>query len=107
MRPPRRARLPIIHIPLLADLPVVGRLFEQQPVALSAIVLVFVAHFVLNYTPWGLRVRAVGENPKAADTVGITVRRVRYISVLIGGLLAGLGGAYFVPGYLSRFSAAG
>src|SRR5690349_6346635 len=89
--------LPHIHIPLLADLPVVGPLFEQQPVALSAILLVFIAHFVLYYTPWGLRVRAVGENPRAADTVGISVHRVRYISVIIGGLLAGLGGAYFVP----------
>ena len=98
-----RSSLPIIHIPLLADLPVVGRLFEQQPVALSAIMLVFVAHGVLYYTPWGLRVRAVGENPKAADTVGIAVRRVRYTSVVIGGLIAGLGGAYFVPEYLSSF----
>jgi simple sugar transport system permease protein len=96
--------LPRIHIPLLADIPVVGRLFEQQPVALSAILLVGVAHFVLYHTPIGLRVRAVGENPRAADTVGIPVRRVRYMSVVVGGLLAGLGGAYFVPEFLSSFS---
>jgi simple sugar transport system permease protein len=99
-----RGTLPRIHIPLLADIPVVGRLFEQQPVALSAILLVFISHFVLYHTPWGLRVRAVGENPRAADTVGIPVRRVRYINVIIGGLLAGLGGAYFVPEFLSSFS---
>ncbi len=96
--------LPMIYIPILSDLPVVGRLFQQQPIALTAIVLVFVAHGVLYYTPWGLRVRAVGENPKAADTVGIAVRRVRYTSVVIGGLIAGLGGAYFVPEFLSSFS---
>ena len=96
--------LPAIYIPFLSDIPVVGRLFVQQPVALTAILLVPLAHFVIYYTPWGLRTRAVGENPKAADTVGIPVRRVRYINVVIGGLIAGLGGAYFVPEFLSSFS---
>ncbi len=95
--------LPMIYIPVLSDIPVIGRLFQQQPIAITAVVLVFVAHLVLYYTPWGLRVRAVGENPKAADTVGIAVRRVRYTSVVVGGLIAGLGGAYFVPEYLSSF----
>ena len=96
--------LPRIQIPLLADIDVIGRLFQPQPVAFSAILLVGVAHFVLYHTPIGLRVRAVGENPRAADTVGIPVRRVRYMSVIVGGLLAGLGGAYFVPEFLSSFS---
>lgn len=87
--------LPTIHIPFLADIPLVGRIFEQQPIAIAAITLVFVVHFMLFYTRWGLRTRAVGEHPRAADTVGINVERTRYINVIMGGMLAGLGGAYF------------
>jgi ABC-type uncharacterized transport system permease subunit len=87
--------LPRIRIPLLADIPVVGVIFEQQPIALAALVLVLVTHFVLFHTRWGLRTRAVGEHPRAADTVGIDVARMRYANVIIGGLLAGLAGAYF------------
>ncbi len=87
--------LPRLHIPLLADVPVVGSIFEQQPIAISAIILVIITHFVLFYTRWGLRTRSVGEHPRAADTVGINVYRMRYLNVIIGGLMAGLGGAYF------------
>ena len=87
--------LPRIHIPLLADIPVVGGIFEQQPIAFAAVVLVIVTHFVLFYTRWGLRTRSVGEHPRAADTVGINVYRMRYLNVIIGGMMAGLGGAYF------------
>ena len=87
--------LPRFHIPLLSDLPVVGRIFEQQPIAVSAVLLVAITHFVLFYTRWGLRTRAVGEHPRAADTVGINVTRMRYANVIIGGMIAGLGGAYF------------
>lgn len=87
--------LPIIHIPLLADLPIVGRIFEQKPIAITAVLLVLITHYVLFYTRWGLRTRAVGEHPRAADTVGINVYFMRYVNVIIGGLMAGLGGAYF------------
>jgi simple sugar transport system permease protein len=87
--------LPTIHIPLLADIPVVGRVFEQQPIALGAIALVVITHLILFYTPWGLRTRAVGEHPRAADTVGINVYKMRYANVIIGGVVAGLAGAYF------------
>lgn len=87
--------LPTIHIPLLADLPVVGRIFEQQPIAITAILLVVFTHWLMFSTRWGLRTRAVGEHPLAADTVGINVFRMRYANVLIGGAIAGLGGAYF------------
>jgi ABC-type uncharacterized transport system permease subunit len=73
----------------------ITKLLEQKPIAISAIVLVFVCHVVLFYTRWGLRTRAVGEHPRAADTVGINVFRMRYANVLIGGMLAGLAGAYF------------
>jgi ABC-type uncharacterized transport system permease subunit len=87
--------LPRIQIPLLADIPVIGRIFDQQPIVILGVLLVFVSHFVLFKTRWGLRTRAVGEHPRAADTVGINVTKMRYANVIIGGFLAGLGGAYF------------
>lgn len=87
--------LPRLSLPGLSDLPVVGRIFEQQPIALAAVALVAITHVALFHTRWGLRARAVGEHPRAAATVGIDVRRLRYESVILGGCVAGLGGAYF------------
>ncbi len=95
--------LPIIRIPILADIPVIGGLFDQRLITMSAIILVFVAHFVLFRTRWGLRARAVGEHPRAADTVGINVAFTRYANVIIGGMLAGLGGAYFTLQSVPKF----
>jgi simple sugar transport system permease protein len=95
--------LPRIHVPFLADIPTFGRIFEQQPIALTALALVIITHIILFYTRWGLRTRAVGEHPRAADTVGINVIRMRYMNVLIGGLMAGLGGAYFTLESISSF----
>jgi len=71
------------------------KIFDQQLIAVSAIVLVFVVHFILFSTRWGLRTRSVGEHPRAADTVGINVYFMRYANVILGGLFAGLAGAYF------------
>jgi simple sugar transport system permease protein len=67
------------------------------------LLVVIVLHVVLFYTPWGLRTRAVGEHPKAADTLGVNVFLTRYVNVIIGGMIAGLGGAYFTVGAVGRF----
>jgi len=81
---------------ILRGVPLLGpAVLYQQPLVLTTLLLVALAHVVIFYTPWGLRTRAVGEHPRAADTVGINVFKVRYINVTIGGLIAGLAGAYF------------
>lgn len=96
--------LPSISIPLLSKIPVLGPvLFENTPIVYLTIILVAVLHIVLFYTPWGLRTRAVGEHPKAADTLGVNVYLMRYVNVIFGGMFAGLGGAYFTIGSVGRF----
>jgi simple sugar transport system permease protein len=95
--------LPTWSIPVLDQIPVFGQLFQHQPIVWFALMLVAIAHFVFFFTRWGLRTRAVGEHPRAADTVGINVYFMRYANVIIGGAIAGLGGAYFVA-EVSRFS---
>lgn len=97
-------RMGPIAIPFLSDLPVVGGiLFRQNLFIYACIAGVFILHYMLFATRWGLRVRAVGEHPKAADTVGINVFYVRYRNVILGGMLAGLGGAYFTIGSTGSF----
>lgn len=79
----------------LADLPLIGPvLFNNPPITYVTLLLVWLSHYLLFFTRWGLRTRAVGEHPRAADTVGINVYFVRYVNVIIGGCLAGLAGAY-------------
>jgi len=80
-----------------------GELFTQKPITILAILLVIVSNYVLFKTRWGLRTRAVGEHPKAADTVGINVVFMRYANVVIGGLLAGLAGAYMTIESIASF----
>jgi ABC-type uncharacterized transport system permease subunit len=93
-----------IPIPFLSDLPLVGGiLFRQNLFVYTCIAAIVILHFMLFSTRWGLRVRAVGEHPMAADTVGINVYFVRYRNVIIGGMLAGLGGAYFTIGSTGSF----
>ncbi len=88
--------LPRIEIPLLADIPVIGSvLFNQNILVYLMFIGVFLLQFLLFRSRWGLRLRSVGEHPKAADTVGIKVNRTRWINVIVGGAVAGLGGASF------------
>ncbi|WNM25134.1 ABC transporter permease [Demequina capsici] len=92
----RAIGLPDLPIPLLSDIPVVGPvLFDQNLLVYLMYGLVIVLNVMLFKSRWGLRVRAVGEHPKAADTVGIKVNRTRVRNTILGGALAGLGGAFF------------
>lgn len=83
-----------IKIPLLGDIPYLGDvLFNHNILVYAAFLLVPLATWVLNKTTFGLKVRAVGQNPQAADTLGVNVNRMRYVTVSIGGILAGIAGA--------------
>jgi simple sugar transport system permease protein len=94
----------IISIPVLSKIPILGPIFfENSPVVYGMLLLVLVLHVLLFHTPWGLRTRAVGEHPRAADTLGINVYLTRYVNVILGGIIAGLGGAYFTLGAVGRF----
>ncbi|MBB5747915.1 ABC transporter permease [Micrococcus sp. TA1] len=94
-----------IRIPVLADIPVIGPILFDQTVLGYGMYLIVAALYVgLFRTRWGLRVRAVGEHPKAADTVGINVLRTRYVNVLLAGAIAGMGGAFFTLVNSSSFS---
>jgi general nucleoside transport system permease protein len=89
-------RIRAFPIPVLGDIPLIGPiLFRQTPLVYLLYVVVALVAYSLYRTRWGLRVRAVGEHPKAADTVGIKVNRTRYRTILLAGAIAGLGGAYF------------
>jgi len=98
-------RLPKWRIPVLADLPILGPVLgEHSPLAYIALIMVPVSWFVLFRTPFGLRLRAVGENPSAADSVGVNVYLMRYIAVMISGVLAALGGAFLSISYLAQYT---
>lgn len=95
---------PVIAIPGLASIPLVGPiLFDNNLITYLTLLLVVLVHLLLFTTRFGLRMRAVGEHPRAADTLGINVWRMRYWSVLLGGMVAGIGGAYFTIGSVGRF----
>lgn len=96
---------PTVNIPLVQDIPVIGKILSGHNlmtyVALLAVVAVW---FLLYKMPLGLRIRSVGENPNAASSVGVNVRRTRYIAILLCGALTGLGGMYMSMGYLGMFT---
>jgi simple sugar transport system permease protein len=97
--------LPNIAIPILKDIPIIGEpLFNNKPIFYLMFILLVVSHVVLFHSRWGLRVRAVGENPHAADTLGIKVNQIRWQAVFVGGLIAGLGGAWFSLETTGRFN---
>ena len=93
------------EIPLVSKIPIVGPvLFDQNFFVYLAAILLVAVNVALFRTRWGLRVRAVGEHPRAAETVGLHVIRARYSNVVIGGALAGIGGAAFTLGSIGEFS---
>jgi simple sugar transport system permease protein len=90
-----------LRIPLLSELPIIGEaIFSHDPLVYIAILLVPLIWFVMNKTRYGMELFAVGENPEAADTMGIPVDRIRFISVLIGGFFVGIAGAYLSLAYV-------
>ncbi|MDV8056754.1 ABC transporter permease [Rhodococcus sp. IEGM 1343] len=99
--PPRFGR---IDIPVLSQIPILGPvLFRQTLIVYLMYIAVALVFFGLFHTKWGLRLRAVGEHPQAADTVGINVARTRFWNVCLAGAIAGLGGAYFTLGSVGAF----
>lgn len=97
-------KLQSISLGPLADLPLIGPvLFVNPPITYLTLLLVAVSHYVLFFTRWGLRTRAVGEHPRAADTVGINVYFMRYANVIIGGCFAGLAGAFLTLEQVGAF----
>jgi len=95
---------PPIHFPILSDIPVIGPIFfSHNLLVYGAFALVPISWFVLNKTTLGLKIRAVGENPEAADSLGVSVERIRYFSETVGGVLAGIAGASLSIALLNVF----
>lgn len=95
----------VIDIPVLGDIPLIGPILFRQPVIVYLLYgVVALVSWALYRTRWGLRVRAVGEHPKAADTVGIKVNRTRYRTILIAGAIAGMGGAFYTLVSVPQFN---
>lgn len=96
-----------IEIPYLSQIPFLGPvLFKHNIFIYSMFILVILLTLLLFKTRWGLRLRSVGEHPKAADTLGINVFKTRYMAVILGGMMAGFAGAYFTLGSVGRFDSA-
>lgn len=97
--------LPQVHIPFLKDIPVLGQILSGHNIlTYMAMLAIVVIYFMFKKTAFGYRLRAVGENPNAADSVGINVMRTKAIALLLSGALAGLGGAFMSMGYVSWFA---
>jgi len=100
-QPPKFER---INIPLLSEIPIIGPVFFRQTLIVYIMYIAVAAvYFGIFHTKWGLRLRAVGEHPQAADTVGINVTGTRFWNVSLAGAVAGLGGAYFTLGSVGAF----
>lgn len=97
--------LPEIAIPLLSKIPVLGPIvFEQNILTYLVYLLIPAAYFLLYKTSAGLTIRSTGENPQAVDVAGIPVNRVRFLVVLLAGVLGGIAGAFYSVGYLGMFT---
>ena len=95
---------PKIHIPVLSGIPIIGEIFfSQNLLVYFAYLLVPIAWFVMNKTTLGLKIRSIGENPEAADSLGVSVARIRYFTIILGGTLAGIAGASLSIALLNVF----
>ena len=107
-RQSRVATFPTIFPKSMFDIPILGPLFFSQPISTwIALVLPFIAAYILYKTRWGLNVRAVGDNPKAAATAGLSVIKIKYQTVILSGIFAALGGCVLTLAEVGYFSAGG
>lgn len=103
--PPKIAVFNTVPIPILSDIPILGKALFSQPIPVYlAFLIVPIAWFVMFRTNIGLKLRSVGENPRACDTVGINVAKIRWCSILYSGIMAGFAGAYVSMGQMSFFT---
>lgn len=97
--------MPVVHIPFIKDIPVIGTMISGHNLLTYLALFAVAAMWILLYkTPLGLRIRVVGENSHAAESVGIHVKRVQYAALAISGILAAMGGAYMSMGYMDKFA---
>lgn len=98
--------LPNVNIPIIENIPVIGKIISGHNIlTYVALILVLLVYIMFKYTQLGLRIKAVGESPEAAESVGISVNKVKYIALTMSGALAALGGAFLSMGYVTLFSA--
>lgn len=105
LTPPSLKTLPSLNIPILNRIPVLGEtIFNQTWLAYTGIIVTVIIWFILKHTVLGIKLKAVGENPRAAQAAGISVLKTRLLSLMSTGFLAGLGGAFLTVAYAGRFS---